>query len=79
MSLAQKEIEQELKKLLEGMTGDELVEIGIGIIGRGTYRAIKDEGNTHAAELLGACASTLTDMRRDLLRAAVTEANAKKG
>lgn len=74
MSRYQKRISAQIDKLVEKMTGDELVEIGVGLIGRGLFRESSKNGVKSAAALADAVSSTTTAMHLDFYRAANKEA-----
>lgn len=56
--------------LVEKLTGDELVEIGVGLIGRGLFRESKANGVKAAAALADVVSSTTSAMHLDFRKAA---------
>lgn len=55
--------------LVKNLTGEEIVEIGVGLIGRGVYRAAERDGDKKAVSLVSAASSTLTSIHIDMRRA----------
>ena len=58
-----------INDLVKNLTGDEIVEIGIGLIGRGVFRAKERDGEKSAIALVSAASSTLTSIHIDMRRA----------
>lgn len=74
MSRYQERISAQIDKMVEKMTGDELVEIGIGLIGAGLFRKSSADGTKAAASLADAVSSAATAMHLDFYKAANKEA-----
>ncbi|EKE70865.1 hypothetical protein [Oceanibaculum indicum] len=59
-----------LAPLIATMTGDQLVEFGVGIMAKGVMRTAQSAGHEEAADLASAASSALTAIHLDMRRAA---------
>lgn len=62
--------EEQCRRLVDGATGDELVELGVGIIARGLFRISEAQGAKAAANAADAASSATTAMHLDFYRLA---------
>lgn len=68
--LTAEEIDLELDRLLKGLDGHTVIEIGVGLIGRGAFRVNEAEGAQAVVDEMAAVSSTMSSIHLDFLRAA---------
>lgn len=70
MSAQSERISREIGLMVRNLTGEELVEIGVGLIGQGLFRESERNGAKAAAALADAVSSTATSLHLDFYKAA---------
>lgn len=64
------EIENKISKLVFGLSGEEVVEIGVGLVARGIYRTSQTHSSKEAAGVASSVSSVISSIHLDMLRAA---------
>lgn len=62
------DIENKIHKLVFGMSGDELTELGVGLTAMGIFRIREAKGSAEAAVSASSVVAVFSGAHRDLLR-----------